>query len=166
MPKKASTKTKKRRPLRPGQPSVYSSLDDAVEKRLCDYLQAGVPIALACDAIGIARTTFYDWEKAGIESDDPRNRYKLFMTRVREAQARGFIRLHLEIIKQDPKWVLGRCAREHYPPETLKAELSGPAGGPVPMAVTPFVVEINCSESFEKLDWGPIIDRSNSSNLN
>jgi hypothetical protein len=164
MPKKASTKAKKKRPLRPGQPSVYSSLDDAVEKRLCEYLQAGVPIALACDAVGLPRRTFYQWEEFAVQSDDPKNRYALFMTRVREAQAKGFIRLHLEIRKLDPKWLLGRCAREHYPPEPLKAELSGPAGAPIPMA--PFVVEITCSESLENIPWGPIIDRSNSSSLN
>ena len=167
MPKKASTKAKKKRPLRPGQPSVYSSLDDVVEKRLCEYLQAGVPIALACDAVGLPRRTFYNWEEAALQSDDPKNRYKLFMTRVREAQAKGFIRLHLEIRKQDPKWLLGRCAREHYPPEPLKAELSGPGGCPVPVSVTPFVVEIRCDESWENnLDFGPIIDRSNSASLN
>jgi hypothetical protein len=160
--KKASAKATKSRPLRPGQPSPYSSLDDVVEKRLCEYLQAGVPIALACDAIGLARRTFYDWEKTGIESDDPKNRYKLFMTRVRQAQALGFVRLHLEVRKLDPKWLLGRCAREHYPPEPLKAELSGPAG----LVTTPFVVEITCSESLENISWGPIIDRSNSSSLN
>jgi hypothetical protein len=162
--KKAGAKAKKSRPLRPGQPSPYSSLDDAIEKQLCELLQAGVPIALACDAIGLARRTFYDWEKTGIESDDPKNRYKLFMTRVRQAQAKGFIRLHLEIRKQDPKWLLGRCAREHYPPEPLKAELSGPAGAPIP--ITPFVVEITCHETLENIPWGPIIDRSDSSGLN
>jgi hypothetical protein len=165
MPKKASTKAKKSRPLRPGQPSPYSSLDDVVEKRLCEYLQAGVPIALACDAIGLARRTFYDWEKTGIESDDPKNRYKLFMTRVRQAQALGFVRLHLEVRKLDPKWLLGRCAREHYPPEPLKAELSGPAGAPIEVR-TPFVVEITCHESLEAVDFGPIIDRTNGSSLN
>jgi hypothetical protein len=164
MPKKASTKTKKRRPLRPGQPSVYSTLDNVVEKKLCDYLQAGVPIALACDAVGLPRRTFYHWEELGIESADPENRYALFMSRVREAQAKGFIRLHLEIRKLDPKWLLGRCAREHYPPEPLKAELSGPAGAPI--VTTPFVVEIKCSESLENINWGPIIDRSNGSGLN
>src|ERR1700722_9728589 len=73
--KKTSAKAKKSRPLRPGQPSPYSSLDDAIEKQLCELLQAGVPIALACDAIGLARRPFYDWEKTGIESDDPKNRY-------------------------------------------------------------------------------------------
>ena len=165
MPKKASTEAKKSRPLRPGQPSPYSSLDDVVEKRLCEYLQAGVPIALACDAIGLARRTFYDWEKTGIESDDPKNRYKLFMTRVRQAQALGFVRLHLEVRKLDPKWLLGRCAREHYPPEPLKAELSGPAGAPIEVR-TPFVVEITCHESLEAVDFGPIIDRTNGSSLN
>jgi hypothetical protein len=166
MPKKAIRKAKKSRPLRPGQPSVYSGLDDVVEKRLCEYLQAGVPIALACDAIGLPRRTFYNWEEVALQSDDPKNRYKLFMVRVREAQAKGFIRLHLEVRKLDPKWLLGRCAREHYPPETQRAELSGPAGAPIPMAIAPFVVEINCHESLEKLDFGPIIDRSNSASLN
>jgi hypothetical protein len=166
MPKKASTKAKKKRQLRPGQPSVYSSLDDAVEKRLCEYLHAGVPIALACDAVGLSRTTFYRWEELGIESDDPKNRHALFVQRVREAQAKGFIRLHLEVRKLDPKWLLGRCAPEHYPREPLKAELSGPDGGAVPVSVTPFVVEITCHESLENVDFGPIIDRSNSSSLN
>jgi hypothetical protein len=118
MPKKASTKAKKKRELRPGQPSVYSSLDDAVEKRLCEYLQAGVPIALACDATGLPRRTFYQWEEFAVQSDDPQNRYRLFMMRVREAQAKGLIRLHLEVRRLDPKWLLARCAREHYPPET------------------------------------------------
>jgi hypothetical protein len=158
MPKKASTKVKKKRPLRPGQPSPYSSLDDVVEKRLCEYLQAGVPIALACDAVGLPRRTFYNWEEAALQSDDPNNRYTQFMLRVRQAQALGFVRLHLEVRKLDPKWLLGRCAREHYLPEPLKAELSGPAGAPIPVA--PFVVEIRCDESLEKLDFGPIIDRS------
>jgi hypothetical protein len=165
IPKKASTKAKKKRPLRPGQPSVYSSLDDAVEKQLCEYLQAGVPIALACDAVGLPRRTFYQWEEFAVQSDDPKNRYKLFMARVREAQAKGLIRLHLEVRKLDPKWLLGRCAREHYPPEPLKAELSGPAGQPIEVR-TPFVVEINCHESLEKVDFGPIIDRTNGSSLN
>jgi hypothetical protein len=53
------------------------------------------------------------------------------MARVRRAQADGWIRLHEEIIKIDPKWVLGRCAREYYPPETIKTELSGPGGKPL-----------------------------------
>jgi hypothetical protein len=131
MPKKATSKAKKRRPLQPGQPSVYSSLNDDVEERLCNHLRKGVPIKVVCDAIGLPRRTFYHWEELGIESDDPNNRYALFMMRVRQAQASGFIRLHEEIIKLDPKWVLGRCAREHYPPETLKAELSGPDGKPI-----------------------------------
>ena len=101
--KKAGAKAKKKRPLRPGQPSAYSSLDDAIENRLCEYLQAGVPIALACDATGLPRRTFYQWEEFALQSEDPKSRYKLFMMRVREAQAKGFIRLHLEVRKLDPK---------------------------------------------------------------
>jgi hypothetical protein len=166
MATKATARKKRKRPLRPGQPSAHSSLNNVIEKRLCEYLQAGVPIALACDATGLPRRTFYHWEEVALQSDDPENRYTLFMMRVREAQAKGLIRLHLEVRKQDPKWLLGRCAREHYPPEPQRAELSGPDGAPIPLAVTPFVVEINCSESFDKLDWGPIIDRSNSASLN
>jgi hypothetical protein len=43
----------------------------------------------------------------------------------------------------------------------LKQQVSGAAGGPIAVAVNPFVVEIRCDESLEKLDFGPIIDRTN-----
>jgi hypothetical protein len=48
--------------------------------------------------------------------------------------------------------------RESY---ALKQEISGPGGQPVPVSITPFVVEIRCDESLENLDFGPIIDRTN-----
>jgi hypothetical protein len=131
MPTKRAGKEKRKRPLRPGQPNVYSSLNDEIEERLCEYLGKGVPIKVACDAIRLPRSTFYHWEELALQSDDPKNRYAAFMVRVRQAQAIGWIHLHEEIMKVDPKWVLGRCARDHYPPETQRTELSGPDGQPI-----------------------------------
>jgi hypothetical protein len=78
MATKATARKKRKRQLKPGQPSAHSSLNNEVEKRLCEYLQAGIPLSLACDAIGLPRRTFYHWEEVALQSDDPENRYQIF----------------------------------------------------------------------------------------
>lgn len=52
--------------------------------------------------------------------------------------------MHNEVRKLDPKWLLARVAREFYPPETLKAELSGPDGKPI-QTQTEVRVNITCT---------------------
>jgi hypothetical protein len=63
----------------------------------------------------------------------------------------------------DPDWratwkiMCNRWPEIYRDSYALKQEISGP----VQVSATPFVVEIRCDESLEKLDFGPIIDRTN-----
>jgi hypothetical protein len=138
--KRRAVKKKKRR-LRPGQPSAHSFLDDEIEHRLISYLAKGFPVALACDLCGISRSAFYEWERLGANADDPANRHYQFALKIRQAKAAGAYTLHEEVRRADPKWLLARMYANDYADPIQRTEITGAGGAPL-VRVNPFQVEV------------------------
>jgi len=168
---KAKTLAQRRAKLRGrslpnGRASYTSKLDDEIEKRICGIIASGpVRHEDACSMCGISRQTFYNWRALG--AAEPNSRYGKFLEEVSKAETIGRMRCEKKLI-EDPDWKAIKFLMANRWPDlyresfALRQEISGPGGAPVPVSITPFVVEIKCDESLEKLDFGPIIDKSNS----
>lgn len=127
-------------------------------------ITSGLRYEDACQLCGITRATLYNWRAEG--SAKPEGRYGRLLTDFEKADTLARTRMVKKLL-DEPDWratwriMCNRWPeifRESY---QLRQEISGAAGGPVPISVTPFVVEIRCDESLENLDFGPIIDRTN-----
>ena len=131
---------------------------------MCGLIASGHRYEDACQLCGIARSTLHNWRAEG--SAKPDGRYGRLLVEFEKADTLARVRMTKKLL-DDPDWratwriMCNRWPdifRESY---ALKQEISGPAGGPVPLSVTPFVVEIRCDESLDNVDFGPIIDRTN-----
>jgi hypothetical protein len=149
---------------RPGQAHQAGKLDDELQKKLCGLIASGHRYEDACQLCGIARSTLHNWRAEG--SAKPDGRYGRLLVEFEKADTLARAKMVKKLL-DDPDWratwkiMCNRWPeifRESY---ALKQEISGPAGGPVPLSVTPFVVEIRCDESLDNVDFGPIIDRTN-----
>jgi hypothetical protein len=79
---KAARKATKGDKPRGGYPSL---LTKDREEKLVDLLQRGHWVSPACAAVGISRTTFYEWRALGIQ--DPKSKYGKFLEKVNDAVA-------------------------------------------------------------------------------
>jgi hypothetical protein len=166
---KSTTAKPTRRPRprlkpRPGQAHQAGKLDDELQKKLCGLIASGHRYEDACQLCGIARSTLHNWRAEG--SAKPDGRYGRLLVEFEKADTLARAKMVKKLL-DDPDWratwkiMCNRWPSEFRESYALKQEISGPAGGPVPLSVTPFVVEIRCDESLENLDFGPIIDRTN-----
>jgi hypothetical protein len=148
---------------RAGQVGPPSKLDNALQKKLCGMIAGGLRQEDACQLCGITRVTLYNWRTAGAAK--PYSRYGRLLADFEKAEALARARMTKKLL-DDPDWhatwkiMMNKWPEIYRDSYSLRQEISGPGGAPVPVSVTPFVVEIRCDESLEKLDFGPIIDRS------
>jgi hypothetical protein len=135
---------KKKSWLKPGQPSVHAKLCDAIEKRLCGYVREGLSIEVCCDLAGISRSVYYLWRDKGLEEAEAgqHGRYAAFNRAVAAANAQAIRKLHGAVAVSNPLWILERRWPEMYGPPKLRAELSGPSNGTLPVTANPFLVEV------------------------
>jgi hypothetical protein len=144
-----------KRKLRKGQPEATSKLDDALERRFCRLVREGLSYERCTDLVGISRQTLYDWLNRG--SAEPETRYGRFERAVRRANAQAVRKLHNEVRKSNPQWILERRFSEYAPPRS-RTEISGPEGGPI---FNPFTV--NVITSGQKYEF-PEVDESGNGN--
>ena len=113
---------------------------------------------------GTVYTQALNWRAAGAAK--PESRYGRLLVEFEKADTLARAKMVKKLL-DDPDWratwkiMCNRWPEIYRDSYALKQEISGPAGGPVQVSSTPFVVEIRCDESLEKLDFGPIIDRTN-----
>lgn len=62
--------------------------------RICKYLAMGNYVEDCCKAVGISKSTFYNWKKLGENGEEP---YATFLERVEEAEAKAIV-THVGII--------------------------------------------------------------------
>ncbi|SFM94036.1 hypothetical protein [Methanolobus profundi] len=110
---------------------------------LIKLLKSGVPVIHACDAVGIASVTYYDWMKRGELATT--GQYRDFYLRVKQARAEAVAR-NVAIIQkaaskswQAAAWWLERSC----PTEFAKRD--------VEINMTQNNVEINIDETREKI---------------
>ena len=112
---------------------MKTKLTPELQKKLIKCIRAGSYIVVACRAVGISEFAFYDWIKKGKKGIEP---YTKFTKSVRQAQARGELKIYSEIRSQVKKdWRAGmEILARKYPkrwgkkdkltpetPKTLKA---------------------------------------------
>jgi hypothetical protein len=143
--KTAKRRTRLRR--KPGQPSPYSKLNNAIESKICQYIQAGLRYEDACGMCDITRQTYHNWRVRGAE--DPKGRYGKFLAKCEKALLQSKAAMVAKLrVHDDPRWtwklMINRWPDEFREAFALRQEISGPAGGPVPvaMALNPFQVEV------------------------
>ena len=61
---------------------------------ICEYIAMGNYIERCCQAVGIAKSTFYNWKKRGEKGEEP---YATFLKRVNKVEAKAEIK-HTGII--------------------------------------------------------------------
>jgi hypothetical protein len=75
---------------KPGLPRGLASTAaerDSIVTLLCDELEKGISIKVACDLVGITNAAYYRWRKQAEEGSDE---YIVLMRRLKAARARGF----------------------------------------------------------------------------
>ena len=91
-----------------------AKLTDETVKTIVDAIKAGCPIAVACQAAGIGKTTFKSWMARGKSTDGADAHYRAFRADIRkarahgEAQALGIIRDAMPDHWQAAAWFLER----------------------------------------------------------
>lgn len=110
-----------------------SKLTPAVRTTILTNLAHGAPVQTACAAVGINRSTFYDWKEKGEAGQEP---FATFFHEVERAEAQAeMARLQIveEATREDWKAAIWWLERRH--PETWgrrdRFEHSSPPGQPV-----------------------------------
>lgn len=139
---------------RPGQAPSNGSrpcmLDDALEKRICEYLRQGVSLDDAGVMVGVSAKAITEWRHKGCE--DTESRFGLFYDRTEEARTAWKTRM-IKKVTDDPDWkaawklLCARFPREFRNYMSVNAELSGPDGGPMQIEANPFQVMLELHHS-------------------
>lgn len=102
---------------------------------LLDGIRAGLPIHLACDAAGVAESTFYEWQRGEFPRGADKELKAEFpdkLTRARGVSALTNINLIANAAKEDWRaaaWILERRFPQDFGKQAL--EISGPNAGPI-----------------------------------
>jgi hypothetical protein len=118
-------------------------LNDAIEQRICDFLRAGASPQDAAIVLKIGERTVREWRTKGAE--EPDSRFGLFLERTEQARVEwktGAIKKITDSSDWKASWKLlvARFPHEFRNYLSVNSELSGPDGGPIPMAMQPFNV--------------------------
>src|SRR5450631_3857185 len=142
----ATKPTRRPRPRlkpRPGQAHQAGKLDDELQKKLCGRIASGHRYEVACQLCGIARSTLHNWRAEG--SAKPDGRYGRLLMAFEKADAFARAKMMKKLL-DDPDWratwkiMCNRWPEEFREAVALKQQVSGAAGGPIAVAVNPFVV--------------------------
>ena len=100
---------------------MKTKLTPELQKKLIKCIRAGSYIVVACRAVGISEFAFYDWIKKGKKGIEP---YTKFTKSVRQAQARGELKIYSEIRSQVKKdWRAGmEILARKYPQRWAKKD--------------------------------------------
>jgi hypothetical protein len=136
---------------------VKTKLTDKLQEDLAEYLEAGLFITKACEAVGLGETTFFSW----LRGTAPRHRQ--FQARIARARAKaeGDALVCVKRAARDDwraaAWFLERSFPESWGPQRMnpdtwgsqpprRVEVTGPEGGPVPVAAAAGVFEIDLED--------------------
>ena len=154
-PKKRQRSTKKKPSSTPRRTGRPTKLNPLLVERLCLALEEPLPIGMACDLVGLHRSTFHRWMRRGEGEDAYKTHpaFSDFCDRVTRARARGQVKL-FRTIRDDPKggwraatWLLERLNPEDFGPVSCRrcrprpcgqcrTPSRGPAGHTCPSAVS------------------------------
>jgi hypothetical protein len=117
------------------------TLTDDLSLKLAEALRR-LPIALACDLVGLPRSTYYDWMARGErEEQGPLAEFRRLVLASRARYVDDTLKAIEEAARKKSKgdwkaaaWYLERCYPDHFSPRS-KLEHSGPNGGPLPLRV-------------------------------
>lgn len=121
-------------------------LNERLIADFCKSLRAcpGGPVEMFCDALGIVRSTFYEWLDRG--KSEPDTLYGRFALEVTKAMGDAWRQLHVLAVKAKPEQVLFRRYQTFYP--LPKSELDVTSGD-LPIGET-FNVVLQLHDSAEK----------------
>jgi len=105
-------------------------LDESLRTKIVTLVAAGAYAYVAAGAVGIARSTLYEWLARGEAGEEP---YRSFRDAVAQAHASRRAALEVEVAKADPKFWLTHVARDKpgEPGWSDRTEITGTDGGPV-----------------------------------
>ena len=118
-------------------------LNDSIEARICEYLKSGANLEDAARMAGVSRRTLVTWRERGTK--EPGSRFEEFLEATEAARTAWKTRM-VKKLTDDPDWKAAwKLLVARYPHEfrnylSVHSELSGPDGGPVPVAMQPFNV--------------------------
>lgn len=117
-----------------------SKLTDEVEARILEAVRQGAPLASAAAWGGIGESTFHRWCERGRKASS--GRYRLFVDRLAEANAKAEVHLTMELRRLGKKeWraiafiLERRFAHNWAERKHLDHQLTGPAGTPTALVV-------------------------------
>lgn len=116
-------------------------LTDALAIEIAGHLLSGNSIADSAAMVGIAESTYHDWIKRGESGESPFAEFSE-LTRAARAEARSKRVKTVAAASDDgdwkaAAWMLERMDRQHWGRTVdVRAEHSGPDGGPIRMDVT------------------------------
>lgn len=92
-------------------------LNDEITKKICNYIEIGMPAKHACEAVGITEKTYYEWLQKGNEQKN--GKYSKFSKSIKKAQARHMARnaAIIEKAAQDGKWQASAWMLERRHPD-------------------------------------------------
>ena len=117
-----------------------TELTDALALEIAGHLLYGNSIADSCALVGISEQTYHNWIKRGEAGEEPFFGF-LELTRAARADARRkLVKTVVDAAENDPKhaqWLLERMDRANWGRTVdVRAEHSGPGGGPIEIDVT------------------------------
>jgi hypothetical protein len=127
----------------PSDGTKPSLLCDEIEERICQFLRGGASLVDSATLVGINSVTVTDWRARG--SQEPQSRYGQFYRKTEEARTHWKVRGIIRMTQSDDLRHTWRLLCSRYPTEFrnfFSAELSGPQGTPIPLAVEPFSVTV------------------------
>jgi hypothetical protein len=98
-------------------------LTEDLQKKLLHFLELGVPIKYACEALGIDERSYYVWKKLGKrDKDRPDSKYFQFLQQVESIPGKAMARklLHLEQAAANGSVSANIWFLEHRFPEVFK----------------------------------------------
>jgi hypothetical protein len=107
-------------------------LTDDVQEKICNAVSAGQTFECAASLVHIDRATLNDWRQRG--QQDPNSRYGEFNRALEQALLASETMMVHKILS-DPDWKAAKWILKNRFPDRYREryELSGPAGGAIPL---------------------------------
>jgi len=127
-----------------------SKLTPELQRDICTLIRAGNWAYVACEAVGIHRSTLWKWLQYGRNARDrgERNKYRAFMEAVEKAESEGEVlfmeKLRKAVDPDDPedkpdigivKWWLMHRFPGRWGLQQSRQEISGLGAGPITLKV-------------------------------
>jgi transposase-like protein len=150
----------------PAKTGRKTLLNEQRQEAIATMLRAGAYIDDACRAVGIHRTTFYNWLQrgniqrerlnAGLEIESDEQPFLDFLDTIEEADAEGIIGhvMNIDNAAKNGTWQASAWILERKQPRKWgrydRTEISGPEGGPIQITVSTEELERKVARILER----------------